>query len=122
MRKKFLAAPGLIFLLIVSVFGGAWAQELKVLTLDPPNKKRGLSVMEALSVRASATEWSEKELSWQDLSDLLWAANGIDVTQQIVELYDKRFGSAEAPAAKPAAGAGAPAAPAAAPKKPAGVK
>lgn len=54
-------------------------------------------------------------------SPVLWAANGIDITQQIVELYDKRFGASEAPAAKPAAGAPA-AAPAAAPKKPAGVK
>jgi nitroreductase len=29
-------------------------------------------------VRASAREWSERDLSWQDLSDLLWAANGIN--------------------------------------------
>lgn len=57
-------------------------------------------------------------------SPVLWAANGIDITQQIVELYDKRFGAsvapaagAAAPAAKPAAGA-----PPAAAKKPAGVK
>jgi outer membrane protein len=56
-------------------------------------------------------------------SPVLWAANGIDITQQIVELYDKRFGAAEAPAAKPAASSPAPAAaPPAAPKKPAGVK
>lgn len=55
-------------------------------------------------------------------SPVLWAANGIDITQQIVELYDKRFGAGEAPAAKPAAGAPAAAPPAAAPKKPAGVK
>jgi SagB-type dehydrogenase family enzyme len=34
--------------------------------------------MEALSVKASAQEWSEKDLSLQDLSDLLWAANGIN--------------------------------------------
>lgn len=57
-------------------------------------------------------------------SPVLWAANGIDITQQIVELYDQRFGAAQAPAA----GAGAPAAkpaagaPPAAAKKPAGVK
>jgi outer membrane protein len=55
-------------------------------------------------------------------SPVLWAANGIDITQQIVELYDKRFGAGETPAAKPAAGAPATAPPAAAPKKPAGVK
>ncbi len=53
-------------------------QELKPIKLNEPNKKRGLSVMEALSVRASVTEWSEKELSLQELSDLLWAANGIN--------------------------------------------
>lgn len=34
--------------------------------------------METLAVRASVTEWSEKDLSLQDLSDLLWAANGIN--------------------------------------------
>jgi outer membrane protein len=60
-------------------------------------------------------------------SPVLWAANGIDITQQIVELYDKRFGAGAPAAAKPAAsapGAAAPASPppAAAPKKPAGVK
>ncbi len=55
-------------------------------------------------------------------SPVLWAANGIDITQQIVEMYDKKFGSG-APAATPAAPAAKPAAPpAAAPKKPAGVK
>jgi len=34
--------------------------------------------MEALSERASVREWSSKPLSMQDLSDLLWAADGIN--------------------------------------------
>lgn len=34
--------------------------------------------MEVLSVRASAREWSDRDLSLQDLSDLLWAANGLN--------------------------------------------
>jgi hypothetical protein len=34
--------------------------------------------MEALSVKASAREWADRELSLKDLSDLLWAANGIN--------------------------------------------
>ena len=59
-------------------------------------------------------------------SPVLWAANGIDITQQIVDGYDKKFGTgaaAAAPGAAPAAPAAKPAAPpAAAPKKPAGVK
>lgn len=56
-------------------------------------------------------------------SPVLWAANGIDITQPIVELYDKKFGSgaAAAPAAAPPAAAPK-TPPAAAPKKPAGVK
>jgi len=53
-------------------------QQPKVIKLPEPNKKRGLPVMEALAVRASVTEWSDKDLSIQDLSDLLWAANGIN--------------------------------------------
>jgi hypothetical protein len=54
------------------------AQELASIKLNEPNKKRGLPIMEALSVRASVREWSDKEVGLQDLSDLLWAANGIN--------------------------------------------
>lgn len=59
-------------------FWGSQEQRLKIIKLPEPNKKRGLPVMEALAVRASVTEWSDKDLSIQDLSDLLWAANGIN--------------------------------------------
>jgi len=34
--------------------------------------------MEAFSLRASATEFNDKKLTLQDLSDLLFAANGIN--------------------------------------------
>lgn len=54
------------------------AQGPKTIKLNEPDKERGLTVMEALAVRASATEWSTQDLSAQDLSDLLWAANGIN--------------------------------------------
>lgn len=39
------------------------AQELQPITLNAPDKTRGLSVMEALSVRASVREWSEEKLN-----------------------------------------------------------
>jgi hypothetical protein len=78
MKKGLLKIFVLSSLLLVSAFGWAWAQELKTIKLNEPNKKRGLPVMEALSVRASVRDWSDKELSLQDLSDLLWAANGIN--------------------------------------------
>jgi len=55
-----------------------WCLELKPIKLNQPDKKRGLPFMEALSVKASAQDWSEKDLSLEDLSDLMWAANGIN--------------------------------------------
>lgn len=60
--------------LTVSLF----AQGTTKIVLNPPDLKRGLPVMEALSKRASATEFTSAKLNIQDLSDLLWAANGIN--------------------------------------------
>jgi hypothetical protein len=57
---------------------GLSAQDLQPLRLNPPDTTRGLPFMKALAVKASATAWSDKELSRQDLSDLLWAANGLN--------------------------------------------
>jgi nitroreductase len=65
-------------ILIFSVINSVLAQELSSIKLNNPNTKRGLPVMEALSQRASVKEWSEKKLNLQDLSDLLWASNGIN--------------------------------------------
>ncbi|HSL22956.1 MAG TPA: SagB/ThcOx family dehydrogenase [Vicinamibacterales bacterium] len=46
--------------------------------LIEPAKKGGLTVMEAFSARASVRSWSIRDLSMRDLSDLLWAANGVN--------------------------------------------
>jgi nitroreductase len=54
------------------------AQELKTIKLPEVNKHRGSSLMDALSKKASAQNWSDKDVSMQDLSDLLWAAAGIN--------------------------------------------
>jgi len=66
------------FFLIILGFNWTAAQDMKVIKLSEPNKKRGLSVSEALSLRASVREWSDKKVSMETLSDLLWAANGIN--------------------------------------------
>ena len=55
----------------------AYAQK-KEIKLNDPDKNRGTSVMKALSDRASSRAYAEKSLSMQDLSDLLWAAYGIN--------------------------------------------
>lgn len=54
------------------------AQAPDNIRLNPPDKTRGLPVMTALSRRASVTEWDTTSLKLQDLSDLLWAANGVN--------------------------------------------
>lgn len=59
-------------------FGLLSAQEARSIKLNPPDLSRGLPFMQTLAVKASATEWSDKEVSLQDLSDLLWAANGLN--------------------------------------------
>ena len=71
--------------LIVSLFCAgacltvnAQAGSLKEIKLNEPDKTRGKSVMQALSERKSTREFSDKELSFKDLSDLLWAANGVN--------------------------------------------
>jgi SagB-type dehydrogenase family enzyme len=78
MKKSILSAflPAALLALPILTYGGA--QDLKMIKLDAPDKTRGLPVMEALSVKASVRDWSGKDLSLQDLSDLLWAADGIN--------------------------------------------
>ena len=69
----------LIFLLTAGmIFNSATGQELNNIILLKPDKTKGLPVMQAFDVRASVREWSPQKLALQELSDLLWAANGIN--------------------------------------------
>ncbi len=45
---------------------------------NPPNLDRGLAVMQAFLRRASVKEFDSRKLDWQDLSDLIWAAYGVN--------------------------------------------
>ena len=54
------------------------AQELRVIKLNAPDKTRGSAIMKALNDRQSIREYKPESLRPQDLSDLLWAANGIN--------------------------------------------
>ena len=53
-------------------------QALQDIRLNNPDMDRGLTIMKAFGNRASATSFNSMELSLQDLSDLLWATNGIN--------------------------------------------
>lgn len=48
------------------------------ISLPSPSRRGGKPLMEALDARGSAREFSERDLSLQQLSDLLWAAWGIN--------------------------------------------
>ena len=72
MKKVFL------FLMILGLLFTANAQELQPIKLNEPSKTGGSSVMEAFSNRKSVRAFSNNKLSIQDLSDLVWAAAGIN--------------------------------------------
>jgi nitroreductase len=56
----------------------ALAQELKRLELPPPRREGGMPLIAALKLRHSTREYSDRPLPMQTLSDLLWAAFGIN--------------------------------------------
>ena len=55
-----------------------YSQDIKPIKLLAPQLEGGKSLMQALKERKSLREFSSKELSLQIISDLLWAANGIN--------------------------------------------
>ena len=57
-----------------------FSQDFPDIKLNNPNKSRGSAFMKAISDRASVREFDAQEISLQDLSDLLWAANGVNRT------------------------------------------
>lgn len=68
----------LCLLVIVASVINLKAQELKSIALNPPDINSGLSVMQAFAKRSSASAFTSEKLKLQDLSDLLWAADGIN--------------------------------------------
>lgn len=72
MRKIFLFIP------LVCVFSFGFAQDSIIQLLPTSSFSSGKTVMQALQDRHSTREFSDKELGLQQLSDLLWAANGIN--------------------------------------------
>ena len=66
----------IITMLVLTVLGGAVsAQNIK---LPTPKKSGGKALMDCLNERQTDRNFDSKQLSLQDLSDLVWAANGIN--------------------------------------------
>jgi len=84
MVKKVLA-----FLLLV-IFSGSIAWAAKVIPLPAPNTSSQFSLEESIAKRRSEREFQEKTITMNQLSQLLWAAQGIT---------DQTFGFRAAPSA-----------------------
>jgi SagB-type dehydrogenase family enzyme len=69
-----------VLLLLVGLGPSAFAaeHELKAIELPVPNMKGGMPLMEALKARSTSREYDSRELPPQVLSDLLWAAFGVN--------------------------------------------
>lgn len=65
-------------LFMLGVMGNGLAQESDAIKLPPPQTEGGKPLMQALKERHSTREFGAKPLSQQVLSNLLWAANGVN--------------------------------------------
>ena len=74
MKMKFLSVAVMMF--SVAYFAGA--QEFKDISLPAPKTDGGKTLMQALKERQTSRAYSPKKLPLQLISDLLWAADGIN--------------------------------------------
>jgi len=78
MKKQTFRMVSFILTFILISFTFSFAQELKQIKLLPPQTNIGKPLMRALKERKTSREFSSKELPLQELSNLLWAAWGIN--------------------------------------------
>ena len=71
----------LVGMLCLSLMGGALAQEVSMVKLPAPDMRGGKPLMQVLHERHSTREFSAKALPQQELSNLLWAAAGVNRPQ-----------------------------------------
>lgn len=79
---SFIVVAALIFAVSIraqdSRPGSVGSGDLKAIELPEPETQGGMPLMEALKQRQSQRSYSSEPLSMQRLSNLLWAANGIN--------------------------------------------
>lgn len=68
----------ILILLCATLFTGLNAQTMKTIKLNKPSSEIKCDVMRAFHERQSKREYADKDLSLQELSDLLWSANGFN--------------------------------------------
>jgi SagB-type dehydrogenase family enzyme len=78
MKSMFSHLLRTLFVIVLAVPILSLAQELKPISLPPPQTEGGKPLMQALKDRHTTREFSSEKLSPQVLSNLLWAAFGIN--------------------------------------------
>ena len=78
MKAKSILTGFLAFSLLLSVFVPGYSQEQKVIKLPAAQKEGGKPLMQVLNERKSTREYSTEKLPPQVLSNMLWAAWGIN--------------------------------------------
>ena len=76
-RSKYTVVTALT-LAVIAAAAFAAEPELRPIELPEPNMKGGMPLMEALKARSTQREYASDDLPYQVLSDLLWAAFGIN--------------------------------------------
>lgn len=71
----------LVLFVIVVAFGNAGAQVSETVNLPSPVFEKSKPLMQALLERKSGREYADKMITSQDLSNVLWCANGINRQQ-----------------------------------------
>lgn len=78
MRRFAFASAGMLMLAVLVSQALAAGEGPEVIDLPEPNMKGGMPLMEALKARSTHREFDSRDLPPQVLSDLLWAAFGIN--------------------------------------------
>ncbi len=63
---------GLVFFAVFPGFAGA------EIALDKPQASLGVDIMQALQIRKSTKSYTTKEISFEALSNVLWASHGVN--------------------------------------------
>jgi nitroreductase len=69
---------GFVLIILLACAASICAQELKTIKLPAPDKQGGKPLMQTLNERKSAREFSPEKLPLPVLSNLLWAAAGVN--------------------------------------------
>jgi len=65
-------------IVLIGIVGTARADGIDMIKLPPPQMEGGMPLMQALKARHSSREFSARPLPMQVLSNLLWAATGVN--------------------------------------------